>query len=437
MKSRTLLLLIAALAITRPALAQAPLSSEERRAVAAVDRGVADALALLERAVNINSGTMNFPGVRATGDLFDAEFRRLGFTTRWVDGSPWGRAGHFIAEWRGNGRGPKIMFIGHLDTVFEQDSPFQRWVRMDDSTAAGPGSTDMKGGDVIMLLALRAMKDAGILDRVQVTVYLGGDEENAGTLPLARRDIMQVAEWADLAIGFEDAAGDPRTAVIGRRSSGNWLLRTAGHPSHSSQIFRENVGSGAIFEASRILAAFHDSLAGEANLTFNPGTILGGSAITFDMDQNRGTAFGKTNVVAESAAVAGDLRALTPEQIAHTQDVMRRIVARHYPGTDASIAFENRYPPLAPTDGNRRLLALLDDASRAVGTGPVTPVEPARAGAADISFVAGLVNMAIDGMGLMGSGGHTVLERANLRTLPMQAKRVAVLLNRLATRPTP
>ena len=426
------------LLLARPVLAQGGLSPDERRLVANVDRGVADALVVLERAVNINSGTMNLAGVRATGAVFAPEFERLGFTTRWSDGAAWGRAGHLIAEWRGNGRGPRILLIGHLDTVFEHDSPLQRYTRVNDSTATGPGVTDMKGGNVIMLLALRALREANLLDRVQITVFLTGDEENAGTpLMAARRDLVAAAEWADIAIGFEDAAGDPTTAVVGRRSSGNWLLRTAGRASHSSQIFREGVGSGAIYEAARILTAFHDSLSAEPNLTFNPGTIVGGSAVTFDMEQNRGTAFGKTNVIAESAAVAGDLRALTPGQIARAQDVMRRIVARHYGGTDAVITFENRYPPLAPTDGNRRLLALFDAASRDVGTGPIAPVDPARAGAADISFTAGYVEMAIDGAGLMGSGGHTVRETADLRTLPMQAKRVAVLLNRLAARTNP
>src|SRR5437868_2306191 len=114
------------------AAAQTP-SATERRLVASVDAGVSAALALLERAVNINSGTLNFAGVREVGRLFDAEFTRLGFTTRWSEGTAWGRAGHLIAERHGRGRGPRVLFIGHLDTVFELDSPFQRWERLDDS----------------------------------------------------------------------------------------------------------------------------------------------------------------------------------------------------------------------------------------------------------------------------------------------------------------
>ncbi len=429
---RTLMALLVATLVPALAARAQDLSAEERRMLRAVDAGVGDALVLLERAVNINSGTMNFAGVREVGRLFAGEFERLGFAVRWVDGAPWGRAGHLVAERRGRGTGPRLLLIGHLDTVFEPDAPFQRWERLSDSTARGPGATDMKGGTVVMLLALRALAAAGVLDQLQVTVVLTGDEENAGEpIPLARRDLVAAAEWADIAIGFEDGDGDPRTAVVGRRGSSGWLLRTSGRPAHSSQIFRPDVGSGAIFEAARILTAFHDSLAGEPNLTFNPGAVVGGTAVTFDGARSRGTAFGKSNVVAESAVVAGDLRALTPDQLARTRATMLRIVARHRPLTGARIEFEDRYPPLAPTDGNRRLLALFDQASRDTGGGPVSAVDPARAGAADISFTAGLIDMALDGVGLMGTGGHTVHETADLRSLPVQAKRVAVLLARL------
>ena len=434
-RRKKLLATLALVLIAAPLKAQA-LTPSEQQLVRAVDAGVPDALAVLERAVNINSGTMNLAGVREVGRVFDAEFTKLGFRTRWSDGAAWGRAGHLIAERFGRGTGPKILFIGHLDTVFERDSPFQHWQRLDDSTATGPGSTDMKGGDVIMLLALRALQSAGVLDQLQITVVLTGDEENAGTpIPLARRDLQAAADWADIAIGFEDGPGDTRVMVVGRRGSSSWMLRTSGRPAHSSQVFRPGVGAGAIYEAARILTTFYDSLSAQPNLTFNPGAIVGGSAVTFEEEQDRGTAFGKTNVVAESAMVKGDLRTLTPEQLSATEDAMRRIAARHLPETGADIAFEDRYPPLAPTDGNRRLLALFDQASRDLGQGPVAAGDPARAGAADVSFVAGRVDMVIDGVGLIGSGGHTVRETANLHTLPLQARRVAVVLSRMVRRP--
>lgn len=432
---RTAILPLAVLlgAAFAPTAAAQSLSAAERRAVAAIDTSAAWSTALLERIVNINSGTHNLAGVRAVADALAPEFAKLGFTTRFVDGTPWKRAGHLVAEWRGTGRGRKVLLIGHLDTVFEPDSPFQRFTRVAGDSARGPGITDMKGGNVVILLALHALKAAGALDDLQITAVFTGDEEDSGRpIALARQALTDAADWADVALGFENGPPDPHVAVIARRGSTSWTLRTSGTPSHSSQVFTPAVGSGAIYEMARILAAFHDSLSNDPPLTFNPGVIVGGTTIAFDSVQNRGTAFGKTNVVAESAAVAGDLRALTPEQLARAKATMQRLASRHYPRTGARLVFDDGYPPFAPVEGNRRLLEMLDRASRDAGLPPVTAVDPARAGAADISFVAGRVEMAIDGLGLKGKADHTVDETADLMMLPVQAKRAALLLMRLA-----
>jgi glutamate carboxypeptidase len=416
-----------------PLDATTKLDATERRLVAAIDRRAPASLELLQKVVDVNSGTMNFAGVREVARIFQPEFEALGFKVRWLDGTSWNRAGHLVARRDGKSGAPKLLLIGHLDTVFEKDSPFQRYARVDDSTARGPGIIDMKGGDVIILLALHALADAGALDRLSITVMLSGDEEHQGDpVSLARADLYQAADWADVSIGFEDGAGDPRSAVVARRGSSSWTLRTAGHPAHSSQIFTPEVGSGAIYEAGRILAAFHDSLSHETYLTVNPGLVLGGTTLGLVPEAGRGTAAGKTNVVPESTVVEGDLRAVSLEQRERAKEIMRRIVARHLPRTSATIVFDDGYPPLSPAPGNRRLLALYDRASQDLGLGSVEAVDPARAGAADVSFTEGRVEMALDGIGLMGGGGHTVEETADLRTLPSQAKRAAVLLWRLS-----
>ena len=432
-RSLPVLLLLLGLGAPGPAAAGASLDAAERQLVEAVDRGLPAALRLLEETVNVNSGTLNLAGVREVGRLLDGPLAALGFETRWVDGAAWGRAGHLVATRRPAGARLRVLLIGHLDTVFEADSPFQRWEALSDSLVRGPGISDMKGGDVVMLLALQALHEAGLLDRIAVTVVMSGDEEKMGRpFELSRRELKAAADWADVAIGFEDGDGDPRTAVVARRGSSGWWLRTWGRPAHSSQIWSREVGSGAIYEAGRILAAFHDSLGGEPLLTVNPGLILGGTTLAIEGGQSRGAAFGKSNVVAESALVVGDLRCISAEQRESAWARMRRIAARNLPGTGATIAFDEGYPPLAPAEGNRRLLALYDRVSRDLGDGPVTADDPARVGAADISFTEGLVEMALDGVGLAGTGGHTVEETANLASLPLQARRVAVLLKRLA-----
>ena len=417
-----------------PAGAQKPtvtLTKQERAVARAVDSHNAAALALLERTVNINSGSLNFAGVRQVGDIFRAQYDSLGFTTHWVDGAPFHRAGHLVAEHPGPG--PKILLIGHLDTVFEPSSPFQKFTMVNDSTATGPGVIDMKGGDVIALYALRALKDAGLLDRMNVTVVYHGDEEESGTpLTLARKTLIDAAHGAIAALGFEDAAGDPHTAVISRRGDDGWTLRTTGVPAHSSQIFTSEVGAGAVYEASRILNQFYQKLSTEQYLTFNPGLALGGTAVKADTSGTEGSAAGKSNVVAKEMIVTGDLRTLSPEQLAHARKTMTDIVADHLPHTTAEITFADGYPPMAPTDGNRKLLEMYSKVSTDLGLWPVTAVDPSRAGAADVSFVAHLVPMAIDGLGLSGHDDHTEKETADLRMLPVQTKRAAVLMYRLS-----
>lgn len=432
--STTRILTVLLLAATSPAsiAAQASkLSPIEQSITRAVDTHNASAVALLERLVNINSGTMNFAGVRAVGDLLRIQLDSLGFKTRWVEGTSFNRAGHLVAEHAGSG--PRILLIGHLDTVFEPNSPFQRFVRVTDSTAMGPGIIDMKGGDVIIVHALRALKDAGALAPMNVTVVFDGDEEDAGRpLAEARRTIIEAAAGAAFALGFEDGAGDPRSAVISRRGATSWTLRTGGNAGHASQIFHDDMGAGAVFEASRILSDFHAKLSTEPYLAFSPGLILGGSEITIDSTGSEGTAAGKHNVISKQVVVTGDMRTVSPEQLERTMATMQAIVAKHLPLTTADMSFDaNGYPPMAPSDGNKRLLSLYDRASRDLGAGGVEAVDPSRAGAADIAFIAGLVPMKIDGIGLSGHDDHSAKETADLRMLPVQTKRAALVLHRL------
>lgn len=413
---------------------QAQISKVEKKIVKSVDSHADEALALLKQVTNINSGSMNFEGVKLVGDVFRKAFDDLGFETRWVDGKNFQRSGHLIAAHKGSGKGPKLLLIGHLDTVFEPDSPFQEYKMINDSIMSGPGVVDMKGGDVIIVYTLRALKDAGVLDKMTIEVVMTGDEEKSGSpLALARRDLKEAAQRADIAIGFENGDSNPKTAVVSRRGSAGWELRVTGTPAHSSQIFSERIGSGAIYEASRILTTFHDELSSEQYLTFNPGVMLAGTAVDYDAAKDGGSAFGKSNVVAKEALVKGDIRAVSPEQLDRAKKTMMEIISKNYPKTSATLVFsENAYPPLAPSAGNDQLLSIYDRASRDMGFGAVTAVHPINAGAADVSFTSGLVEKAIDGLGLSGGKDHTVEEFANINMLPVLTKRAAVFLYRLS-----
>ena len=419
-------------ATARPAAAQG-LSDVERRIAEHIDAHAEEAVALLERIVNINSGTMNPAGNKAVADVLAVEFRKLGFDVRW---SPlpveMGRAGHLVAERVGR-RGRRILLIGHLDTVFEEDSPFRRFERSG-HFAKGPGVLDMKGGDVVILQALRALHAAGALEDATIRVILSGDEESPGEpLDVARRELIELAKRSDVALGFESGSSDGATdyAVVARRSSSEWRLRVKGRRAHSSGIFSPAVGAGAIFEAARILNRFYEEVRGEEYLTFNPGVILGGSEVEIDFDRSGGTAYGKTNVVAETVVVSGGIRTISQEQLERARAKMRAIVVESLPGTSAEIEFFDGYPAMSPTPANHSLLAMYDQASRDLGYGPVVAFDPGQRGAADISFAAPHVEAALGGLGPVGAGSHTVEETLDLRTMPKAAKRAAILIYRL------
>jgi acetylornithine deacetylase/succinyl-diaminopimelate desuccinylase-like protein len=162
----------------------------------------------------------------------------------------------------------------------------------------------------------------------------------------------------------------------------------------------------------------------------NPSVVVGGTEITYDSAAKRGTAFGKTNVIAAKATAEGDLRFLTNEQREKVKNAMRAIVAASLPRASATIMFVDEYPAMGPTEGNYALLKILDQASRDLGYGEVPPLEPSKRGAGDISFVAPLLS-GLDGLGSRGSGAHTSAEQMDLESLPMLIKRTALLIYRL------
>jgi glutamate carboxypeptidase len=193
------------------------------------------------------------------------------------------------------------------------------------------------------------------------------------------------------------------------------------------------VGAGAIFESARVLEQFRAQLGAEQYLTFNPGYAIGGTDVQVDSTQPGGLAYGKSNVVSKAMTVFGDIRALSPEQLAKAKQTMKSIAAASLPKTTSEVAFEDGYPPLAPTEGNRKLLSVYDKVSRDLGMWPVVAVDPMRAGAADVSFAAPYIPMALDAIGLAGWDDHTDKETADLRMFGPLTKRAALFLYRLST----
>jgi len=435
MNVRTSLSVVLASLLLLAGARAAELNDDERRVVDWVDAHAEDAIALLGETVSISSGTMNHDGVREVGQVMRRELDSLGLTTEWIDMPPEvNRAGHLVG--RKDGKGKKILLIGHLDTVFEADDAFQSFVR-DGNTASGPGIDDMKSGNVIIVYALKALQEIGALDDIAVQVVYSGDEEKPGEpMSIARRDLVAAGKWADVALGFESAVNydGQDWATIARRSSSSWVLEVEGQQAHSSGIFSEHTGAGAIFEAARILNGFYEEVRGEEHLTFNAGTFQGGTDVEYDAQQNRGSTFGKTNVVPRKVIVHGGIRTISLEQLERTREKMRGVVAGNLPLTSATITFKDGYPPMSPTEGNARLQVEFSAINEALGRGPMPALDPSRRGAADISFVAPYTD-GLAGLGALGSGGHTPNESLDLTTLPLAIKRAAILIYRLGAGP--
>jgi glutamate carboxypeptidase len=234
---------------------------------------------------------LNTEGVKKVGQVMKVEFDKIGMQTSWIDmPSEMKRGGHLIAESKGK-KGKRVLLIGHLDTVFEPYSEFQKYEKKD-SIAIGPGTNDMKGGNLVIMFALRALQEAGMLKETQIIVVMHGDEENSGEPEsISRKHIIDAAKRSDVALAFETGTGFD-VATVARRGSSSWELSINGKQAHSAGLFSKDVGAGAIYEASRILSRFYAELP-EQYLTFNAAMIAGGTEVGKDSSGSAFTVSGK------------------------------------------------------------------------------------------------------------------------------------------------
>ena len=407
--------------------------------VQAIDADHQQPIDLLKQLVEINSGTKNLEGVRAVGRELMPHFEALGFKTRWVPMDEVQRAGTLVAEHpcpNAGKCGKRVLLIGHMDTVFEKESPFQHFAMIDAQTASGPGTDDMKGGLVVMLSALQALKSAGLLDHSDIKVVLSGDEEAAGhPLEIARREMIEAAKNSDAGLEFEATArvNGVYYGSTARRGAISWRIEASGQTGHSSGVFGPQMGYGAIYELTRILDAFRTQLP-EQYLTYNVGLILGGTTAQVNPQETGGDATGKPNIVAPAAVAIGDMRCISAEQVDRVENKMRSIVATHLPKTDATIKFYEAYPAQTPNEENRALLKLLNQVNRSLGQPEMPELDPMKRGAGDSAFIAQYIPT-LAGVGSSGSGDHSAAEKIDLTSLPINSKRAALLIYRLTQLP--
>lgn len=431
MNSRIVLFLItSAISLSKFDSFGQKLTKHELAIVKSVEKNHDDAVKFLESTININSGTYNTEGVKKVGAVYQKMLDDMGFTTSWVDmPASMRRGGHLVAEIKGT-KGKRILLNSHMDTVFDLNSPFQKWT-VKDSIASGPGTNDTKGGIMIMLYALRALYETGQLTDRQIVVIIHGDEESAGSpIEISRKDLVDAAKRSDVALCFETGK-EFNSASVARRAGSGWTLKVTAKQSHSGQIFSEKAGPGAIYETARILNRFQQELK-EKYLTFSPGIMVAGVEADLDSTGLRGTAFGKSNIVATTSVVKGDLRYISVEQLNCAREKMRTIVKEGFPHTEAEILFTGgSQDTMPPTEGNIRLLGILSKASQDLGQGPVTAFDPALRGGGDMTQIAKYLDI-VDGLGAIGGNSHSPEEYINLNYVEGITKRTAVFIHRLS-----
>ena len=285
----------------------------------------------------------------------------------------------------------------------------------------------MKGGDVVILYALKALHAAEMLENATVRVFMTGDEENPG-LPTSesRRDVVAAAKESDVALSFEPGQGK---IVLGRRGLSTWSLDVTGAQGHSASVFHKG-GAGAVYEVARILDGFQRAYSAHPSITLNTGLLLGGTDVAYDAAKSAGTSMGKFNVIAKAATAKGDLRFLSDADREQAKSKMLEIAAASLPKTSATLTFDDTVPGWAVTDGNRKVLIAINATARDLGQSILEADDPAGRGFGDVNFVGPLVAGA-DGLGVSGDGFHAPDERMDARTLVPATQRAAVLIGRL------
>lgn len=343
-----------------------------------------EALDLLRRLVEIQSGSRNKPGLdRMAVDVAEV----LGGILPEVRILPFAEHGNMVqAMTRPAARGEKgIVLVGHMDTVFPADTDFTAF-REDGERCHGPGVYDMKGGLVVAIYALKALAHLGLLEDIPVTVLCNSDEEIGS--PASRPWIEEQAKGALAALVFE-GGGANNDVVTGRKGRLGMNLTVRGRAGHAAK-------GGA--KASAILELAHKIIALEGlndglEITLNVGQIAGGIG---------------PNTVPELATAALDARFLTPGGQERLEQGLARIVEHeNVAGTSTALTVQSGRPAMPQSDGNRRLWAMAGEQARVLG---YELPEELRSGVSDANFIAGLGVPVLDGLGPVGDLDHSDLE---------------------------
>lgn len=373
--------------------------------------------ALLIELVNQNSATDHFDGVNLVGRQVERFLLGLGMrTSAFVTG----RSGQHLIARSATRDGNRLMLLGHLDTVYPNVAPIGRYA-VDPENAAralGPGVTDMKGGIVVMLFAVRALVESGALQGRALTVLLTADEESGS---VTSHDLVaDEAPEHHLTLVFETGSPRPEgrsTIVIERRGYARYTVEVAGVEAHAGNAKARGVS--AALEAAHLTIALEALNDLERGRAVNVGVLHAGSA---------------ANTVPGRARLEIDVRFKTAEDgrrlDAEIEALCRTVKTQSLDGSGRpSIELKKGpwCPPLEPTDASRRM------AQRIVGyaaeIGQTLELEY-RGGASDGNITAHAGCPTVDGLGTIGAEIHSPGEWVERRSLSERAALLALTMMR-------
>lgn len=382
-----------------------PLSAVRDRVVERVPAYLAD----LERLVNIDCGSYTPDGVNRVADLVVERLNTIGAQVARTDGgaAPDGRPLGDLVVGRLDGTGPRLLLIGHMDTVFEPGTAAERPFRIEGDTARGPGVSDMKGGLLAGLMALDALHAAG--HRPSATFVANPDEEIGS--PFSGPVIRAMAAQHDAALVLECARANG-DLVSARKGIADLEVAILGRAAHAG--VEPEKGRSAILAAARMVEAMHGLNGRWPSVTCNVGTIAGGT---------------RPNVVADRCTLELDLRAATAAEFADAERALRELVATpHVADTSAEVRVTASHPPMERSPATGRLVDLAQAIAGELG---FAVRDAATGGASDANTTASAGLPTLDGLGPIGGDDHGPAEWLDLASVVPRISLLAGLVLRI------
>jgi glutamate carboxypeptidase len=379
---------------------QAP---DDRTVLAYLQHHLSDMTALLVQLVEMESPS---DGKSLLDRLAAFLAEQLGAVGAQVEILAQSKAGdHVRARWDGDAGG--VLLLCHMDTVWEAGTLAQRPVRVDDGRLYGPGAFDMKGGIVNALWAVRALRELNLFPNRRVTLLVTSDEEIGSR---TSRPIIEAEAVSHDAVFVLEPAQPPNAALkTWRKGVGVYRVSITGRSAHAGVDHEK--GINAIEELAHQVLAIQRFTDYEVGTTVNVGVVEGGT---------------RSNVIPERATARVDVRVMNAAEAARIDEKMRGLKP-YLDGASIQVSGGVNRPPMVRTPA----IASLFGQAEVLGAGMGLHItEAGSGGGSDGNFTAALGVPTLDGLGVVGDGGHASHEHVVLASMPERAALLAAMIRR-------